>query len=263
MTPNQLASILMVLTLAVAWMLGLAGLQKKMALPPEWCRKLLHMGSGLLALGLPVWFQSAVPVMVLSTASLLGLLALKRIPTLRGGIGRVVDGVDRDSHGDLYFVMATGLLFWFSSGDPLLFSVPMVILTFADSAAALVGQSYGKHRFAADGGTKTVEGSAAFFIVAVAGAYVGLRILGDADPAGAALVALPLGLFLTLVEAGAGRGIDNLLIPLTGGLLLRVLLGSPASLLMLHLFGAVSAGAFAVLMRRDFFRYRTKLHGGA
>lgn len=263
MTPNGLASILMVLILAAAWMLGLASLQKRLALHPEWCRKLLHMGSGLLALGLPGWFQSAVPVMALSAASLLGLLALKRIPALRRRLGRVVDGVNRDSHGDLYFVAATGLLFLFSGGDPLLFSVPMAILTFADSAAALVGQRYGRHRFDAGGGTKSLEGSAAFFITAIVCAYVGLRGLGDADPAATTLVALLLGLFLALVEAGAGRGIDNLLIPLTGCLLLRVLLGSPVSLLMLHLFGAVSAGALAVLVSRDFFRYRTKLHGGA
>ncbi|MGE5257767.1 MAG: hypothetical protein ACM3KE_13905 [Hyphomicrobiales bacterium] len=263
MTPNGLASILMVLMLAAAWMLGLAGLQKRLALHPEWCRKLLHMGSGLLALGLPGWFQSAVPVMVLSAASLLGLLALKRIPAWRGGIGRVVDGVDRDSHGDLYFVTATGLLFLFSGGDRLLFSVPMVILTFADSAAALVGQRFGRHRFAADGGAKSLEGSAAFFVTGISGAYVGLRALGDTDPAATALLALLLGLLLTLVEAGAGRGIDNLLIPLTGCLLLRALLGSPVALLMLHLFTAVSAGVLAVLVRRHLFQYRTNSHGGA
>jgi phytol kinase len=244
-------------------MLGLAGLQKRLALHPEWCRKLLHMGSGLLALGLPRWFQSAVPVMALSAASLLGLLALKRIPALHRGPGRIVDGVNRDSHGDLYFVAATGLLFLFSGGDPLFFSVPMVILTFADSAAALVGQRYGRHRFQSAGGTKSLEGSAAFFLTAVAGAYVGLHVLADTGPAEALLLGLLLALHLTLVEASASRGFDNLLIPLIGCLLLRVFLGSPAALLMLHLLAAISAGVLAMLMRRRFFRYPINLPGGA
>jgi phytol kinase len=263
MTSNSFLSILMVLILAAVWMLGLALLQKKLALHPEGWRKLLHMGSGLLALGLPGWFQSAVSVMALSAASLLGLLALKRIPALRHGPGRVIDGVERDSHGDLYFVGATGLLFLFSGGDRLLFSVPMAILTFADSAAALVGQRYGRHRFQSAGGTKSLEGSAAFFLTAVVGAYVGLQILGDTGAAATLLLALLLALHLTLVEASAGRGLDNLLIPLTGCLLLRVFLGSPASLLMLHLLAAVSAGVLAVLMSRHFLGYRLNSLGGA
>ncbi len=263
MTPNSFISILMLLILAAAWMLGLAGLQKRLALHPEWFRKLLHMGSGLMALGLPWLFQNAVPVLILSAASLLGLLALKHIPALRRGVGGVVGGVDRDSHGDLYFVSATGLLFLVSGGDPLLFSVPMVILTFADSAAALVGQRYGRHRFHANGGTKTIEGSAAFFITAIVGAYVGLRALAETGPAATLLLALLLGLLLTLVEASAGRGIDNFLIPLTGCLLLRVFRGGPASLLMLHVITAVSACVLAVLMRRHFLRYPMQMHRGA
>lgn len=263
MTPNSFVSILAMLILAAAWLLGLTGLQKKLALHPEWCRKLLHMGSGLLALSLPGRFQSAAPVMALCAASLLGLLALKRIPALRRGPGRIVSGVDRDSQGDLYFVAATGLLFLFSGGDPVLFSVPMVILTFADSSAALVGQRYGRHRFQSAGGTKSLEGSAAFFLTAVAAACVGLRVLADTGPAEALLLSLLLGLHLALVEASAGAGFDNLLIPLTGCLLLRVFLGSPAALLMLHLLAALSAGALAVLIRRYFLRYPIKSTGGA
>ena len=258
MTPTPFFSILLILVLCAAWMLGLAGLQRRLLLNPEGCRKLLHTGSGLMALGLPWLFQSAGPVLILSAASMLGLLAIKRIPALRRRVGSVVDGVDRQSPGDLYFVAATGLLFLVAECDPLLFGVPMAILTFADSAAALVGQRCGRHRFRVPGGTKTVEGSAAFFITAFFSAQVGLQVFADRDPAATLFLALLLALLLALVEAAAGRGTDNFLIPITGYLLLRVYLGLPASLLMLHFMTAMSACVTAALMYRFPRRGRTE-----
>jgi phytol kinase len=216
------------------------------------------MGSGLMALGLPWLFQSPWPVLILCALSLLGLLAIKRVPTLRRRVGGVMDQVDRRSPGDLYFVAATGLLFLIAGGDPLLFSVPMAVLTFADSAAALVGQRCGRHRFRTGGGTKTLEGSAAFFITAFLSAQAGLQVFADRDPAAILLLALLLALLLTLVEAVAGRGSDNFLIPIAGWLLLKVYLGLPASLLMMHFMIAVSAGAAGLSMRRLAGRFRAE-----
>jgi phytol kinase len=213
-----------------------------------------------MALALPWLFHSVWPVMILSAMSLLGLLAIKGIPALRHRVGGVLDRVDRKSHGDLYFVSATGLLFLIARGDPLLFSVPMLILTFADSAAALVGQRCGRHRFQACCGTKTVEGSTAFFSMAFFCAQVGLQIFADGDPIATLLLALLIALLLSLVEAAAGRGTDNFFIPIAGCLLLRVYLGCPASQLMLHVMSAVSACALAVLIRRQAAGYRTDMH---
>jgi phytol kinase len=136
----------------------------------------------------------------------------------------------------------------------------MLILTFADSAAALVGQRYGRHRFRVGGGTKTVEGSTAFFCMAFFSAQVGLQVFADREPIATLLIALLIALLLSLVEAAAGRGTDNFFIPITGCLLLRVYLGCPASLLMLHVMTAVSACALVVLMRRHPAGYRTDMH---
>jgi phytol kinase len=258
MTLAAFATILLMLILAALWMLGLAGLQQRLPLNPECYRKLLHMGSGLMAIALPWLFHSAAPVLVLSTASLLGLLAVKRIPALHFRVGGVVDGVDRKSPGDVYFVSATGLLFLISGSDPLFFSVPMAILTFADAAAALVGQRCGRHRLPAGDGAKTVEGSAAFFITAFFVAQIGLRILADKDPITTVLLALFIAGSTALVEAMADRGTDNFLIPLTGFLILRVYVGCPTYLLMLHAMIAVSTGAASVRLRCLPERFRTE-----
>jgi phytol kinase len=252
MTLASVLSILLILALSAVWMLGLAGLQKRRPWNPEGYRKLLHVGSGLMALGLPWLFRSAGPVLILSAASLLGLLAVRGIPALRG----LLAGVGRKSHGELYFVAATGLLFLIARGDPLFFSVPMAILTFADSAAALVGQSCGRHRLQAGCGTKTLEGSSAFFITALFSAQLGLQVFADRDPAASLLLALLLALLLTLVEAAAGRGTDNFFIPITGCLLLKIYANCPASRLLPHFMTMVSACAAAVLIRRLYWRCR-------
>jgi phytol kinase len=258
MTPMDVLTILLMLLLAAAWLFGLADLQQRSTLHPEWRRKLLHMGSGLMALFLPWLFQTARPVLILSAASLLGLLGAKRIPALRRRVAVVVDGVGRKSHGEIYFVSATGLLFLIAGGDPLLFSVPMAILTFADSAAALVGRRCGRHRYRAGGGIKTAEGSAAFFIAAFFCAYAGLQVFADHNPVAALLPALWTALLLSLVEAAAGGGTDNFLIPIVGCLIFKVYRGSPSSQLMLHLGIALSAGLTVVLMCLHHRRFRAE-----
>lgn len=258
MMPTSVLSVLLMLVLVAALMLGIAGLQKRLSLNPEWSRKLLHTGGGLMALGLPWLFHSAWPVMILCAMSLLGLLAVKGIPALRCRVGCVVDRVDRKSHGDLYFVSATGLLFLIAGGDPLLYSVPMLILTFADSAAALVGQRYGRHRFQTSGGTKTVEGSTAFFFMAFFSVQVVLQVFTDRAPIATLLIALLIALLLSLVEAAAGRGTDNFFIPIAGCLLLRAYLGSPVSLLMIHLMTTVGACTANALMRHLSGRFKTE-----
>jgi phytol kinase len=258
MTRVSVLSILLILALSAVWMLGLAGLQKRRPWNPEGYRKLLHVGSGLMALGLPWLFRSTGPVLVLSAASLLGLLAIKGIPALRG----LLDDVGRKSHGELCFVAATGVLFLIAGGDPLFFSVPMAILTFADSAAALVGQRCGRHRFQAGCGTKTLEGSAAFFITALFSAQLGLQVFADRDPVASLLLALLLALPLTLVEAAAGRGTDNFFIPITGCLLLKLFVNCPVSRLLLHFMTMVSACAAAAIIGRLYWRRRTE-PGGA
>ena len=188
MTLASAFSILLILVLSAVWMLGLAGLQKRRPWNPEGYRKLLHVGSGLMALGLPWLFRTTGPVLILSAAS---LLAIKGIPALRGLLAGVQG---RKSHGELYFASATGLLFLITGGDPFFFSVPMAILTFADSAAALVGQRCGRHRFQAGCGTKTLEGSAAFFFTALISTQLGLQVFADKDPAASLLLALLLAL---------------------------------------------------------------------
>ncbi len=74
--------------------------------------------------------------------------SLKFLPAARRRFGRVVDDVERTTLGELYFPMAVAVVFWLARGQsPLLFCVPMLVLTLADATGALIGLRYGLTRY--------------------------------------------------------------------------------------------------------------------
>ena len=152
------------------------------------------------------------------------LLALRRVEPLRLRFGAVLGNVTRCSHGEMYFALGVTALFCMARHSLLLYSVPLLILTFADAMAALVGQRFGRHRYRSLACAKSLEGSAAFFICAAC-STAGLLVLIAALPVPhAVLIAVALALVLTVVEALAWRGLDNLFLPLSAYWLLNQLL---------------------------------------
>ena len=223
MIENPYISILLALIFTSGLMGVIRMIQKRYAPHPEWCRKLMHIGSGILALGIPWFFQSAWPVLLLCAFSLAGLLAIKHFNYLKQNIGRVVGEVKRESSGDIYFPLTIAALFLLSKGNPLFYCIPIMILTFADAAAALVGIFYGVLHFETRDGVKTIEGSLSFFLVAFFCAYIPMLLFTDLDSAEILLIAFLLAFLLMIVEAAVGwKGLDNLLIPLVGFLVLKV-----------------------------------------
>lgn len=210
--------------------LGLAALrayQRRCRPSPESVRKLFHVTSGAVGLALPLLFHTIWPVVVLAGVVLAGLLLVRRVGGLRAGIGSVIHGVERRSLGDVCFPIGVCAVFALVGPGGLAFAVPMLVLTLADPAAALVGLRYGRHRYRLIGDSKTLEGSAAFFAVAFGCAAVPLTGAGGELPPLAALVAFALA--LTVVEALAPDGLDNALIPIAGVLAFDVCLtrGTP------------------------------------
>jgi phytol kinase len=230
---------------AGAWMAFLSRLQRA-GLAPEWCRKLLHVGCGLLALGLPWVFNDSAAALALVGFAGVMLAGIRWLPAWNHRLGGVFDGVGRGHRGGFYFAAAVGVVYTAAGGDRLLFCLPVAVLTFADAAAAVVGQTVGTHFFQARAGCKTIEGSAAFFTVAVACAAACLGVLDSRAPADVLSLSMLVALLLTFVEACAGRGTDNLLIPVAGHLLLRLYLGCLPVVVAMHLMVAATAGAWAL-----------------
>jgi phytol kinase len=201
--------------------LGMKSLAGRCALHPEISRKLVHIIMGLVTLTFPWLFVAAWPVLLLSALAIAALAAIRFLPALQERFGKVLHGVERKSLGEIYFPLAVALLFLLADGHRLFYVIPLLTLTLADAVAALVGVRYGEHRYATSEGSKSAEGSLAFFLVAFLSAYVPLLLLSESGRSEALLIALVLGILVMLFEAISVGGLDNLFIPLGCYALLR------------------------------------------
>jgi phytol kinase len=253
MMPNPATAIAMaaLLALTAGLMTAIRIFQRRCSVHPEWSRKLMHLGTGLLALSLPLLFESPWPVLILCATGATGMVVIKHAARLKETFGCVVGDVARQSAGDITFPLGIAVIFLLSEGDCLLYTVPVLVLTFADAAAALVGTFYGVFRFETPGGKKSVEGSFAFFVVAFVSIQIPLVFCSDAGPEKAILIAFLLGFLLTIVEALAGwRGLDNLFIPVAGFIFLRAMVDAPLTELVAQGMALLSLATGIVLFRR-------------
>jgi phytol kinase len=216
---------MMIVLIVFCGMLGsLSIYQRKCEPDAEAVRKLLHIGMGVFALSFPLLITARWQALVLCGATMLLLLAVRTMPLLQRRFGAVLGSVQRRSHGELYFVLGVTTLFCLARHSILLYAIPLLILTFADAAAALIGARFGRHRYRSIAGEKSLEGSGAFFVSAFVATFLLLVFVAALQAPFAALLALALALPLTLVEAVSWRGLDNLLLPMSAYFLLQRLL---------------------------------------
>lgn len=244
---------------AVAGLIGgVAILQRRRNVHPEIARKLVHIGAGLIALSIPWLFSEVWPVILLTVLASAAMVLLKSVRALREGVGQATGAVLRKTLGEVLFPVAAGLLFVWSAGDRLLYTIPLLILTFADASAALIGVFYGVHRFTTDEGAKTLEGSLAFFQVALLATLTPLLLFSTTGRVEVLLIALLMALLSMLLDAIAWWGIDNFLIPVLSFLALRAFLKMPVELLAVQLVLTLGLMAFVILWRK-----RTTLNDSA
>ncbi len=193
---------LLVLIAAEAW--------ARIARPnPEWTRKLVHVGGGLICLGFPFFVRSPWVVLGLS-AALSGLFALG---AHANGL-RSLHGVARRSRGAEYYPLAVTLVFLMAQGRPWLYVASIMTLAVADAAAALVGSAYGRIRYEVDGSDKSLEGSIAFFMMAFWVIHIPLLLMTDLPRETCLLAAALVALLVTGFEAVSLGGADNLFVPI-------------------------------------------------
>ncbi len=181
--------------------------------PAEVARKAVHILMGLVCVTFPWLFDRPQPVWVLAALATIPLMCLRLVPKLRAGIGSALHGVSRPSYGEVLFAPAVALVFDLAGGDAFLFCIPVAVLTLADAAGALGGTRWGRHRYGSGEGFKSFEGSAVFFLTALACVWLPLWLGGRTDVLTALWIGLILGLLAMMAEGLADRGFDNLVIP--------------------------------------------------
>jgi phytol kinase len=176
-------------------------------------RKCVHLAIGFYALTLPLTFSERWPVMVLTGLAAVVLLVLRLPHLAKAGIGSTLHGVERTSYGDFLLALSIGFIFCLALDNPVLYVLPVAVLTLSDAAAAMIGTRYGRRVFAVEAGTKSLEGVAMFFMVTWILAMVLLLLMTDIGRINVVLLSLAVAAFGALVEADSWRGFDNLFVP--------------------------------------------------
>lgn len=188
----------------------------KRSWPVEWSRKLIHVTMGSVCAIFPWIFQEPLSVWITALGSVLMVFAVRVVPVLRRGMGDGLLSISRVSFGDLLFAPAVAAVFYWSEGRWAHYLIPVLLLTLADAAGALVGVRYGVYQYQARTGKKTVEGSSAFFVIAFAVVASVNFFFGGQTLISSLLMAFILACLTMMVEAVADRGFDNLTIPVAG-----------------------------------------------
>lgn len=210
-------------TLCLAAIIGLAeGLRRHFGAEPEFARKIAHIGGGHIIL-IAWWFEMPAWLAITTTiiVTIAVILSLSRFNILVSRAGN-----KRTNLGFFYYSLSHVILIavlWPLGAE--LFSVlGILIMAWGDGLAGFVGYYLGRHRYTIRGATKSLEGSAAMFMVSL---LVALLVL--APFYGLTTVALPaaaVAAVATLFEAVSRNGEDNLTVSLAPAFLAYILLGT-------------------------------------
>lgn len=234
------------LLLALGLVLLIAEIWHRRAGPPvEWTRKFVHVGIGVLAAPLP-WFIASpwtvLGIAVLAVGPILWARRRGRLPSLFG--------VERASHGEVYFPIGVILLFLVGSREPVFYLISLFTLVVCDALAAVLGKAYGRHQYLVTSDRRSLEGSAVFLFSAFVGIHLPLLLMTDIERSACVLIALQLALLVTSFEAIGAGGSDNLTVPLATYYLLVKLTPKPVDSVALQLAMQVSILLAMLLVAR-------------
>ena len=108
-----------------ALMVAVAQLRRRLALDPEATRKIVHVGSGLLAMSFPWLFREPTPVVITCAVSAVLLALCRHANVFPCRLKNVLGGVKRRSGGEYYFPLAVAAVFLVARGDLKLYLIPV------------------------------------------------------------------------------------------------------------------------------------------
>lgn len=210
---NNFSNLWLQIVLVGAWLgailLLAEGLNRFTSVSPEVSRKIVHIGSGNVIL-LAWWLQ--IPGWVGVAAGIIsGAIALisYQLPILPS-----VNSVGRTSYGTFFYGISIGILvawFW-----PLHLqqyaALGILIMTWGDGLAAVIGQKFGKHSYQVWGIKKSWEGSLTMCLVSyLICSFILLAVQGNTWQTWG--VSLAVAVIASGLEAFSKWGIDNLTVP--------------------------------------------------
>ncbi|BAY62877.1 phosphatidate cytidylyltransferase [Calothrix brevissima NIES-22] len=200
-----IVAVWVVFILAIAWTVNRLAHKD-----PEIVRKIVHIGTGNVIL-LAWWLN--IPASLGITASILAsavTLLSYRLPILPG-----INSVGRQSLGTFFYAVSFGVLiacFWYLQ-QPHYAALGILVMTWGDGLAALIGQRFGKNKYKVFGVQKSWEGSLTMTLVSyLVSSLILLGVQGNIWQTW--VISLLVAIVATALEAFSLLGIDNLTVPL-------------------------------------------------
>ncbi|MBN9543144.1 MAG: hypothetical protein J0G32_05065 [Alphaproteobacteria bacterium] len=219
----------------------------------EFQRKAVHVTVGIATISYPFIFDSYHGAILTNIILVALSLLIKKVKFFYNLAGKSLYAVKRKSKGEFYFLIGSGALAYLSMHNIFIYVVSMSLLTFSDTVAALIGVNYAKVSFSGVDGKKSYEGMFTFFIFSLVLILITMLLLSDnlsIPHKSMVVIATITAIVVTIIEACAWDGLDNILIPLSTYSLLSNLIPKPLSVLMLDL-SSIMVFLVLVYYRKD------------
>lgn len=194
-------------------------LYHKMKMKVEITRKYVHFATGFLTMLFPPFIQNHWLVLLLC-CSFIVILKL----SLKFNLLPSINAVERETKGSiLYPMIVYGCYFvYIKYGMFIFYYIPILVLAIADPVAALLGKRFPYGKYQTFKHTKTLIGSAGFFVAALITCLFLTLNLDKRSLEDAFLISLNVAFVCTIAEAITHKGYDNLTIPASALLMLMV-----------------------------------------
>ncbi|MBD2486916.1 diacylglycerol/polyprenol kinase family protein [Aulosira sp. FACHB-615] len=223
MTNSDLIGLAASYTYAISLLALGEGLRKFFGIQPDLTRKVIHISAGMWIFGVLLLFKHW-QIGIIPFATFIGVNYLLYRYRLIGAMD-----TEDSSPGTVYFAISVTLLFGlFWRPDNSVDHVPIAVagimaMTWGDALAALIGKSFGQHKYQIGSSVRSWEGSLAMFLASTTAIFLVLMFLPGSflsplavplSVSKALLTALISASFATFVEAISPHGTDNLSVPL-------------------------------------------------
>lgn len=230
-------------------------LRKKLGWSTQSTRKIVHLITGVFVSVTPFLFQSRIPIIILSIFfAVFNFLAIKK------GYFPGLHATGRKSYGTVFYPVALViLLFFLWDSHQLILVISILVLAFADPAAAIVGEKLtARHDFYLASDKKSIEGSLAMLGTSLLIVFFGLQFGSRLFDGYVTLtmaqniwIAIIVAVTATVSEALSAHGSDNLTIPLSVAFFLHFMIsrfGSPAFSENIQLTLGLTMAAFIAIL---------------
>ncbi len=173
---------------------------------PKFSRKFLHIMVGNILFILPL-FDSRWVITFLAAAPFIPLTYLM---SPYSPIKSVKDKLSESGHGLglVYYAISWTVLAFFFYDQPWIIAGGIAAMSYGDGIASLIGQKFGRSKYCISGDVKSLEGSAAMFLILLITLWIVLKYYAvlPISP----LVIVSVALVATVLEAITPKGLDNI-----------------------------------------------------